>query len=239
MAKPPSRKRVEESDLAAKKPSQRSTYRRTATTRRQILDAAILCLQTHGYGSVTNALIADAAGVSRGAMMHHFPTRLDLLAAVVRYAYDRVIAYRTSELEKLPPGLPRFRAVIDLAWATARMPEGIAVNEVRIGARSDPETAEQLKPIMQAISRDYADFIDRQVAEAGLESDDALRGLAATTALSVRSLSVGRYQPPSPRMIENVLATLKTIRETIIERQLGPQARLPDEHKSASSRKRA
>ncbi len=238
MAKAPSRKSAKEIRADAEKPSQRSTYRRTAATRRAILEATIRCLQTHGYGAVTNVRIASEAGVSRGAMMHHFPTRLDLLAATVRYAYDQIIAYRLSELEKLPPGLARFRAVTDLAWATARLPAGIAVNEVRIGARVDPETGVLLKPIMQAISRDYSIFINRQAAEAGLVADDDVRGLAAATALAVRSLSVARYQPPSARMIDNVLSALRILRETIIERQLGPHPQPPAGRKSAA-RKRA
>src|SRR5262245_7833539 len=97
---------------------------RSATTRKQILDATIRCLETSGYGAVTNIRVAEEAGVSRGAMMHHFPTRQTLLVATVEYAYDRLKAYRIECLSRLEPGLPRYRALIDLAWDTARMSEG-------------------------------------------------------------------------------------------------------------------
>src|SRR5262245_50796835 len=94
---------------------------RSAATRKQILEAAIRCLETVGYGAVTNIRVAEEAGVSRGAMMHHFPTRQTLIVAAVEYAYTRLRDFRIETLSKLAPGLPRYRAVIDLAWATARM----------------------------------------------------------------------------------------------------------------------
>lgn len=47
-------------------------------TREAIFDAAIECLIDLGYGGTTTALIAEHAGVSRGAMLHHFPSRAEV-----------------------------------------------------------------------------------------------------------------------------------------------------------------
>ncbi len=194
---------------------------RSAATRKQILDATIRCLETVGYGAVTNIRVAEEAGVSRGAMMHHFPTRQTLLVATVEYAYSRLKAYRIETLSKLAPGLPRYRAVIDLAWATARMPEGAASNEVRIGSRSDPEIRKAVTPIMSQISDDYGRLVGRLARDAGLFVDDEVQGLTATTAMAVRALAVSTFTYPRPKMVENVLTTLKAVREDIIARQLG------------------
>ena len=46
---------------------------KSAMTRSAILEATIQCLLELGYANTTTALIANYAGVSRGAMMHHFP----------------------------------------------------------------------------------------------------------------------------------------------------------------------
>ena len=197
---------------------------RSAATRKQILDATIGCLETVGYGAVTNILVAEAAGVSRGAMMHHFPTRQTLLVAAVEYAYGRLKAHRIETLSKLAPGLPRYRAVIDLAWATARMPEGVASNEIRIGSRSDPEIRKAVTPIMSQISDDYGRLVGRLAREAGLFVNDEVQGLTATTAMAIRALAVSTFTYPRPKMVENVLLTLKTVREDIIARQLGEHA---------------
>ena len=216
----PAAKRAGSATLVRER-ERRSNVDRSATTRRHILEATVRCLETGGYGAVTNIRVAQAAGVSRGAMMHHFPTRQDLIVATVEYAYGKLRDYRIAMLSKLEPGLPRYRALIDLAWATARMPEGMACNEVRIGSRSDPEIRAAVTPIMSKISDDYGRLVSRLAREAGLEANAEVQGLTATTAMAARSLAINTFTYPREQMIGNVLFTLKTMREDIIARQLG------------------
>jgi AcrR family transcriptional regulator len=194
---------------------------RSAATRKQILEATIHCLDACGYGAVTNIRVADEAGVSRGAMMHHFPTRQALIVATVEYAYGKLSSYRNAELEKLEPGLPRFRAIIDLATATHQMPEGVACSEIRTGSRSDPEIRAAVTPIMSHISDDYGRLVGRVAREAGLVSNRELQGLTATTVMATRALSINTFTYPREQVLENVLWTLKSMREDIIARQLG------------------
>ena len=62
--------------------SQRRTQaERSATTQGKLLVAALECLVEHGYGGTTTTLVAERAGVSRGAQLHHYPTRAALVAA--------------------------------------------------------------------------------------------------------------------------------------------------------------
>ena len=56
------------------RPGRRSNVERTATTRRKVLESTIACLYEHGYTATTTAMIAQHAGISRGALLHHFPT---------------------------------------------------------------------------------------------------------------------------------------------------------------------
>ena len=56
---------------------------KSALTRQAILEAAVRCFVEHGYANTTTAMIADEASVSRGAMMHHFPSRAAVMNAVV------------------------------------------------------------------------------------------------------------------------------------------------------------
>jgi AcrR family transcriptional regulator len=204
----------------------RTNVDRAAGTRQQVLDAVVHGLHAHGYSALTNSRIIETAGISSGAMMHHFPSRQALLEATVKYAYGRLSDFRMSKLEELQPGLPRFRAIIDLAWATARMPDGLAVNEVRIGSRSDPQVARAVSPIMTEIATDYARFVGRQVRAAGLKPSTEIQSLSALTAMSVRSLSIDRFTYPSLQMVQNVLLGLRTMREDIIGRQLGDHMRI-------------
>lgn len=188
--------------------------------------AVIGILDEHAFSALSNSRIVARAGVSSGAVMHHFPTRADLLAQTIRFAYDRLCDWRAAQLEKLEPGLPRFRAVIDLAWATARTPEGIAVNEIRISARSDEVLADATRPALSSIANDYGRFIGKLVRSAGMEPTREVQGLSSTAAMALRSLSIDRMTNPSPQMVENVLLSLRTMREDLIAAQLGEAVRI-------------
>ena len=62
--------------------------RKSVQTRIAILEAAIDCLQRHGYGRTTTQLIAEMAGISRGAMLHHYATKQDLIASVITSSFS-------------------------------------------------------------------------------------------------------------------------------------------------------
>lgn len=214
---------------ASAKAERRKNVDRSAATRRQILEATVRCLDQWGYGAVTNIKVADAAGVSRGAMMHHFPTRQALIVATIEFAYASQSVFRAAELAKVPPGLDRFRRIMDLSYTTQRMPEGMTLNEIRIGSRSDPEIREAVTPMMSTISEDYVRMISEVAKEAGLKSDREMRGLIGTTAMASRALAINTFTYPSSRVAENVLWTLQCMREDLIARQLGPEhARKPE-----------
>lgn len=211
----------------------RPNVERSAATRRLILDATITCLNDWGYGGVTNIKVADAAGVSRGAMMHHFPTRQALIIATIEHAHHRLNEFRAAEMDRTPPGLARFRAILDQSLVTQRMPEGTALNEIRIGSRSDREIREAVTPMMSSISEDYVRMVSRIARDAGLKPNRELHGLTGTVAMATRALAINTFTYPSVGLRDNVLWTLQMMREDLIARQLGERfaerpASLPD-----------
>jgi AcrR family transcriptional regulator len=50
-------------------------------TRTRIIESALLCFGSHGYGGATNRMIADAAGLTNGALYRHFRTKADIYIA--------------------------------------------------------------------------------------------------------------------------------------------------------------
>ena len=54
-------------------------------TRARILEASMQLFVEIGYHAATNAVIADAAHLTRGAMLYHFATREDLVEAAIEY----------------------------------------------------------------------------------------------------------------------------------------------------------
>lgn len=73
----------------APRKSRRTQAERTEDTRRKILDAAVNLLATRGYAGFRTADVAQVAGVSRGAQTHHFPSKDDLVVAVVEHVFLR------------------------------------------------------------------------------------------------------------------------------------------------------
>src|SRR5712692_3582600 len=95
----------------------RTQDQRSAATRARLLDATIACLFEFGYANTTTTEIAERAGLSRGAQLHHFPTK----AALVTTAIEHLLQRRTEEFRTAFAGLPRdadrVAAAIDLLWS--------------------------------------------------------------------------------------------------------------------------
>jgi len=70
---------------------------RSRTTRRRLVEAAVECIGELGWHGTTVAVIAERAGVSRGAAQHHFPTREDLVTAAVEHVGDVQIVVLNGE----------------------------------------------------------------------------------------------------------------------------------------------
>lgn len=202
----------------------RSNTERRTETRQQVMDAVIFILNKKGFAALTNALIIADTGISSGALMHHFPTRQKLLIETVEYAYAQLAEFRRQQLEQLPAGLARFRALIDLSWHTSRMSAGFAVNEVRIGARSDDLLAATFRPVFTRIAHEYGRFVSRICRDAGLEPNEELRGLWTATSMAMRSLAIDRNTYAGEDAAFSSLLALRTLRECLIRKQLGESA---------------
>ncbi|MFJ2749996.1 TetR/AcrR family transcriptional regulator [Streptomyces sp. NPDC087297] len=81
---------------------------RSRVTRRHLLEAAVSCLAEHGWAGSTVSVVAERAGVSRGAAQHHFPTREDLFTAAVEYVAEE----RSTALRDLFHAGPAARPVV-------------------------------------------------------------------------------------------------------------------------------
>ncbi|GGW60799.1 TetR/AcrR family transcriptional regulator [Streptomyces caelestis] len=126
---------------------------RSRATRQRLLEAAVACLAEHGWAGSTVSVVAERAGVSRGAAQHHFPTREDLFTAAVEYvAEERSTALRAlfpegaagdrhavvAALVDLYTG-PLFRAALHL-WVAASDEDQLRPRVTELEARVGRET---------------------------------------------------------------------------------------------------
>lgn len=164
--------------------------------RDKLVKAAVKCLHERGFAATTLANVADAAGVSRGAITHHFPSKAELALTVVRAVHDEDMEWYRNQIAKFEPRelmleLPK------MMWQVLSRPAGIAVMEIFLGARSEPDLAERLAVIQNQIRCESAEALSGPHRAAKLsERDDreviqtlitgAVRGLAMEVLITRR-----------------------------------------------------
>jgi len=127
-------------------------------TRTSILDAAVTCFYDLGYFNTTTENIAREAGVSRGAMLHHFPTRADLIRAAVEHLTDKRLQRFEDEENQINEGADHTRVAegIDAYWRMLNTVEFVVFHELQVAARTDKELARVLKPALKTYFRRQA-----------------------------------------------------------------------------------
>jgi AcrR family transcriptional regulator len=118
---------------------ERRVQERAVATRAALLDAALDCLVERGYAATTTIEVARRAGVSRGAELHHFSSKAELLTAAVGHLLERRTAEFREAFAEAAPGAVRVDAAIDLLWSMFQGPTFVAWVELWLAARTDPE----------------------------------------------------------------------------------------------------
>ncbi|MCD6638465.1 MAG: TetR/AcrR family transcriptional regulator, partial [Nocardioides sp.] len=87
---------------------------RTAAMRARLLEATVELLVERGFAGTSTTMVSERAGVSRGAQLHHFPTKNDLVVAAVEHITELRGAELADAVAKLPGGKRRTRAVLEM-----------------------------------------------------------------------------------------------------------------------------
>jgi AcrR family transcriptional regulator len=128
---------------------------KSASTRTQIIEAAIKCLVDLGYARTTTAVIAEKAGLSRGAMLHHFPSKMHIMKAAVEYLHAKRLRAFRKAMTKEPGDGDHVRLGVESYWAHVKHPWFVAFFEIAVAARTDKELAAILFPAQEAFEREY------------------------------------------------------------------------------------
>ncbi len=117
--------------------------KRAWDTRARILEAAVACLAEEGYAEATTSRIQARAGVSRGSLLHQFPSKDDLLVAAVHH----LAAARTTDLEEQGRRTAGdVDAAVEALWDTLHGPLFAATLELWIAAKNNADLAAALSP---------------------------------------------------------------------------------------------
>lgn len=165
-----------------------SQEERTRAMRLRLMDATVELLVEKGFAGTTTTLVSQRAGVSRGAQLHHFPTKNDLVVAAV----EHLTAKRGEELAaaaaNLPTGTRRTRAVVRMLGEHFASPVFTAALELWVAARTDADLLAAVGPLEQKVGRE-THRLTVQLLGAD-ESEPGVRELVQATLDMVRGLGL-------------------------------------------------
>lgn len=178
----------------------RTQEQRTADTRGALFAAAVQTIDRLGYAGANNASIADEAGVSRGAITHHFTTRAAFMAEVVRWVFEQETRIFRELMEQAHTG-SRMADWPALLWDVFSRPSGVAVMEILVASRSDPELAALVLPMQAEVERTGAANFLQTIGGKQLDMS-AIR----LVVWAIRGMTMGRTFIADPADMENAVS---------------------------------
>lgn len=128
--------------------------RKSAKMRERLVSAAVDCLVRDGYPGLTTAAVATSSGVSRGAMHHHFQTRMELVAAVVDHVvYHRMRTFLADYFDAIEgrSSEPLIELACEAHWRSVQTADYAAWLELVVAARTDAELAAIFHPAARRV----------------------------------------------------------------------------------------
>jgi AcrR family transcriptional regulator len=204
--------------LAATTPlrARRTQRERSAAMRSRLLDSAADCLFELGFSGTTTIVVAARAGVSRGAQLHHFPTKERLVTEAVRHLLAKRLAEFREAFAELPDGVDKPAAAIEILWRKLSGRTFYAWLELVVAARTDSA----LQVAMAEIAGHFLDEVRATANEffAPLDGAPLPFEIVPIYALTLmQGLALDRIMwPADDARFEVVLSTLKLLAKTAI-----------------------
>ncbi len=127
---------------------------RTRAMRARLLEATVDLLVERGFAGTSTTLVSERAGVSRGAQLHHFPTKNDLVVAAVEHLTEKRGRELAEAAAALPAGPRHTRAVLQVLGDHFTSPVFAAALELWNAARTDEALLAAVAPLEQRVGRE-------------------------------------------------------------------------------------
>ncbi|TSE01586.1 TetR family transcriptional regulator [Skermania sp. ID1734] len=190
--------------------TRRTQAERTERTRSLLVEAAIRAIRDDGYQAATTRRVAEYAGVSLGAVAHHFPTRADLIAATLDHVATRVVGAIKEEAAALEGGAQDLGALLDVLWRNFTGESFVVWVRVWLAAAADPDLHVAVAAADRRMSENLARVLP-PFAPAGLGAADWIRRVNVALD-AIRGLSLlETYKPGEAPMPDRWLATRREL----------------------------
>lgn len=186
-----------------------SNPERSAAMRSKLLDATIESLFEVGYFQTSTVAVTERAGVSRGAMLHHFPSKADLIMAASQHIVEMRRSIHKDRLGRLTTDREKFLHLIDVLWEAFQTPSGIARIEIMVGARSDPEIGPRFRKLNDELEERHKQRVWQLAQRLGIKDQRKVRAFVQLYAAALRGLAIDGLSPGSRTDIKGAIALLK------------------------------
>lgn len=164
-------------------------------TRDRILEASIALLVERGYSGFSTRLVASRAGVSQGALQHHFRSRSELCVSAMAELLERISVEFVEAIPPIEDTVTRFEVVTDRLLAVFQGPSFVAGLELRLAARTDPELRQGSRKLESELDRVLWEGASAMFPE--LAGRQGFSDLIGITLASLRGLAVTNLDPDS------------------------------------------
>jgi AcrR family transcriptional regulator len=126
----------------------RTQAERSEAMRTRLIEATLQCLETEGYAGTTVTKIVEAAQVSRGAPVHHFPSKAALIAAAAEHLMRKIYVHLGVAMRHLDESEDKLTELIMISWRQVfGTTENAVLLELIVASRRDSELATMLQKL--------------------------------------------------------------------------------------------
>jgi AcrR family transcriptional regulator len=175
----------------------RTQAQRSAAMRTRLLDATVECLVTYGYAGTTTHRVAELAGVTRGAQVHHFRSKEDLVVAAIEHLAEQRTKSAIRELSRMQATPDPISKALDYLWESHQGPIFTATVELWIAARTDPVLAQQVDRVEPIVNGALVGAIAQILPEQSAQKE--LRDIVYTAMDALRGILVSSFPDPDPK----------------------------------------
>lgn len=166
-----------------------------------------------GYRGTTTLEVTRRAGLSLGALLHHFPTKEDLLTAAIRHVLERRQREFAERMAQVDPAANTIDAAVDALWDIFSGSTFVAWLELWVAARTDPMLAEAVVAVDREFLRTSRELFEGLFPRDEVGGGDDFSDLGLSVAYAVMDgLALGRiHEGHEPFPVEPVLELLKQL----------------------------
>lgn len=198
--------------------TRRTQTERSEQTRQRLIEAVIKSLQTYGYAGTTISQIVTLANVSRGALLHHFATKAELIEAAAQYLVKAIYKQFNHSVQQLTPSENSLEDFIFTAWRViTTQPESIAFAELLLESQRDQKLANILQKLWTNIYISLEEFVGLHLKP--ISKNDNVKQLMVLTQWMLRGIALDKHLITDQGLIDHYIKLWSTLLSQHIQTQ--------------------